>query len=116
MDNWLTANSSFVFNYYFINTILNPQNADYLGSYFEDRNYFAFTKKLGSSANLFISTYEIATDNSLLPQKDVNTELGGIVYENTQIFIYQPVNEYIQLQLRKSSLSLLITRSFKKAD
>lgn len=39
-----------------------------------------------------------------------------MVYEPTQTFIYQPSSDYIQLYLRKSSLSLSVTRAFQKVD
>jgi len=42
-----------------MNTIINADNQEYLGRYLEDRNYFQFTKDMGITANLFISSYDI---------------------------------------------------------
>lgn len=110
----MAANTSFTFNYYYVNTILNPQNSDYLGYYLEDRNYFTFTPTLGVTANIFISSFEIDTDQSLLPNTQIAVDTGGVVYEQTQAFVYVPASEYLSLYLRKSSLSLSIARSFQK--
>lgn len=76
---------------------------------------------MGTSANIFISSYTIDTDESLWPWLNINEEVGGIVYEPTQRYVFTPTiapnaTEYIQLFIRKSSLSLSITRAFKKYD
>lgn len=71
---------------------------------------------MGTSANLYISSYTIETDESLWPWQQMSEDTGGIVYEPTQRYVYTPTTEYIRLYLRKSSLSLSITRSFKKYD
>jgi len=47
---------------------------------------------------------------------DFQPNLGGIVYEPTQSFVIKASTEYLQLYIRKSSLSLTINRSFKKYD
>jgi hypothetical protein len=71
----------------------------------------------GTTANVFISAYNIQSDVSLLPLTNIVQDTGGILYEPTQNFI-SPVNSgnpyYIQLFIRKSSLSLSITRVFYK--
>ena len=54
-DSTLTGTMSF--NYYFVNTVMNPDDVDYFGTFLEDRNYFQFTKNIGTTANIFISTY-----------------------------------------------------------
>jgi len=71
---------------------------------------------MGANANIFISTFTIKTDESLLPTPDYSTVTGGLVYEETQTFIFQPSTEYVQLYLRKSSLSVYIERNFLKID
>jgi hypothetical protein len=98
-----------------MNTVIKANEKDYLGNYLEDRNYFTFNKKSGFLANLFISVYNISTDVSLSPTTDIVEDKGGIVYEPTQNLV-QDVNDgnpnYIQLYIRKSSLSMSIQRSF----
>lgn len=59
IDNYIAANGAITLSYYFMNTIINADNQEYLGRYLEDRNYFQFTKDMGITANLFISSYDI---------------------------------------------------------
>lgn len=116
INSFITSSGAANFNYYFVNTIINAQDKDYISYYIEDRNYFQFTKTLGMTANMFISTYNIDTDQSLWPVEDPQTDVGGIVFESAQTFVIQPTTEYVQLYLRKSSLSMHVQRSFKKVD
>jgi hypothetical protein len=81
IETYLDANEAFNFNYYFINTIINPGDDTYLKTYLEDRNYFPFSPTDGVNANLFISSYTIDTDQSLWPVEDIETDEGGIVLE-----------------------------------
>ena len=105
-----------------MNTVINSDDAQYLSYYLEDRNYFQFTRSLGTTANVFISSYTISTDQSLLPWQSYQDDIGGIVYEPTQRYVFNPLadsknqTEYISLFLRKSSLSLSVMRSFRKYD
>lgn len=116
INNFITSSGSANFNYYFVNTIINPQDKQYISYYIEDKNYFQFTKTLGMTANMFISSYQIDTDQSLWPVKQPKKDMGGIVFESAQTFVIQPTTEYIQLYLRKSSLSMSVQRSFRKVD
>lgn len=122
IDSYLAKNGPISFNYYFINTVINSDDAQYLSYYLEDRNYFQFTRSLGTTANVFISSYTISTDQSLWPWQSFQDDVGGIVYEPTQRYVFNPLadsknqTEYISLFLRKSSLSLSVMRSFRKYD
>lgn len=69
IDNWVAANGAFTFNYYFLNTLINPDSLNPIATYLEDRNYYQFTRTLGMTANIFISSYTITTDTSLWPFK-----------------------------------------------
>jgi len=71
IDNMITTSGPISFNYYFMNTIINPNDQDYLGSYLEDRNYFTFTMQTGMTANIFVSAYDIQSDVSLLPLTNI---------------------------------------------
>jgi hypothetical protein len=44
-------------DFYFINPLINPSNANYLDYYLEDKNYVSFTTTLGAETNAFISEY-----------------------------------------------------------
>lgn len=80
IDSFIASNGPISFNYYFVNTIINPDDIDYMKSYLEDRNFFTFTKSLGTSANLFISSFTIDSDESLWPWKERVEKIGGIVH------------------------------------
>lgn len=83
----------------------------------EDVNYFPFSTTNGVNANLFISSYEIETDESLLPNEEVHVDEGGIVLDSAQVMNYQiRGTDYMKLFLRKSPINLSITRSFRKID
>jgi hypothetical protein len=45
----------------------------------------------GSTANIFVSVYDIQSDVSLLPLKKIVQDTGGMVIEPTQTFI-QAIN------------------------
>lgn len=62
VDEFIADRGAFLFNYYYLNTIINAQDSVYLDSYLEDKNYFQFTRTLGMTANIFTSGYEINTD------------------------------------------------------
>lgn len=51
-----------------------------------------------------------------MPNSDISEDNGGLVYEPTQSFTFIPTTQYLQLYLRKSSISLYVVRSFKKYD
>ena len=57
IDKFLNAQETFTFNFYFINTIINPGSSKFLDNYLDDRNYFLFTPADGITANLFISSF-----------------------------------------------------------
>lgn len=42
------------------------------------------------TANMFISSYQIDTDESLWPIKQPKVDVGGIVFESAQTFVIQP--------------------------
>lgn len=53
-----------------MNTIINAGDKQYLSTFIDDFNYFPFSKDTGTNANLFISSYNIETDESILPYED----------------------------------------------
>ncbi len=50
-----------------INTIINPNDEQYLTQYVEDRNYFDFTLTYGLKAKAEITQHQIDTDISIIP-------------------------------------------------
>lgn len=117
IESYLDDNEAFTFNFYFVNIILNPGILDYYSYYVDDLNYFPFSKSSGVNANLFISSYTVTTDESILPFEQVSNKTGGIALSSAQILSYEVrQNEYMKFYIRKSSMSLLVERSFRKAD
>jgi hypothetical protein len=54
-------------NFYYTNTILNPGDKIPVTTFLDDTNNFAFSTKLGTSCNFFLQSFQMDTDNSLLP-------------------------------------------------
>ena len=80
-------------------------------------NYFPFTPIAGVNANIYLSSYTITTDESIYPFEDIRKEKGGIVQEYVQSHsLAVNSDEYMRFYLRKSSKSILVERSFRKAD
>lgn len=57
-----SSNRTYFFNLYMLNTLINPQEAEYITYYLEDRNYVQFTTAFTSLINIFVSDYKITTD------------------------------------------------------
>lgn len=113
IDNYLTKNEVFTFNFYFINTITNPGSEKMLDLFLDDRNYFLFTPTDGVTANLFLSTYSIDTDQSIYPNELTETATGGLSTTTTQTISYKvKQSDYLKFYIRKSALTLQMQRSF----
>jgi hypothetical protein len=78
---------------------------------------------MGTSCNFFLQSYEMDTNNALLPIDNIEVQVGGT--SNSQaISSTYPVNlnlsnstfTFFKFYLRKSPLNQLITRSFQKLD
>jgi hypothetical protein len=63
----LQSIDSFTLGVPFINTIVNPNDEQYLTQYVEDRNYFRFTLTYGLTAKAEITQHQIDTDISIIP-------------------------------------------------
>ncbi len=109
----MKENDDFKFNFYFLNTVLNPENSEYIGTYLDDLNYFSFTLNNGVSNNFFISTYSIKTDNSIFPYQSFSSDTGTISTTPARSINYQFLQgDIVKFYLRKSPLSIFIDRSF----
>lgn len=83
----------------------------------EDKDYIYFGKNLGSANYIFISDYNITTDNSILPYTDKETITGGIVLLPARISIQEVANNwYGSFIFRKSTDRIVYARSFTKFD
>ena len=64
------------FNFYFINPVLNPGKNEFVGHYLDDSNYFTFNLAEGVESNLFYSDFNVETDTTILPWKDISSVSG----------------------------------------
>lgn len=71
------SGNSFYTNFYFINSLINPNNEEPISYYLEDRNYIQFNYQYGGLTNLFVSKYQITTDNSIWPLEENRVYEGG---------------------------------------
>lgn len=82
-------NSTFHFNVYILNTLINPGSQDYITYYLEDRNFILFTTAYSSLVSIFISDYEITTDESISPLRSEKVERGGMINSLGQLVPFQ---------------------------
>lgn len=63
----MSSIGSFILTVPIVNTIVNPNDEDYLQTYIEDRNFFRFATSYGVMAKGEISQLKIDTDISIMP-------------------------------------------------
>ena len=88
LDVYEAAFEQFIIGLFFINPLINPGDQEYLSYYIEDKNYFKFTRKLGSDCNGRIEDYTIETDVSLLPYVQNKADSGVIITETFQTIAF----------------------------
>jgi hypothetical protein len=104
-------------SFYFINTLINPGQNEYVSQYLEDMNYYSFSLTFGVNANIYISSYSITTDQSLWPFQDIEYANGGVVMQSSEKIDYEVRGkEYLRLCLRKSPGDIYIQRTFQGVD
>jgi hypothetical protein len=89
IDNFLSVNEDFILDFYFVNTLINPGQNEYVSQYLEDMNYYVFSLTFGVNANIYISSYSITTDQSLWPFKDIEYANGGVVLQSSEKIDYE---------------------------
>ncbi|EAS00224.3 transmembrane protein, putative (macronuclear) [Tetrahymena thermophila SB210] len=104
---------------YFSNKIVNPQNYNPISNYLSDETFFNFQPtKLYTSANIFFQQVEIDTDQSLMPQQDIEQNI--FPYYSPRDFREQieagSPDQYAVFYFRRSSISNTYKRSFQKID
>jgi hypothetical protein len=100
----------FYFTFYFINTVINPDNPVYKSYYLEDEVYVIFGKELGTETRLYFSDFTINTDYSIWPFSDDVTDIGFMAESlNTQhpYAITQPGTAYVGMYINKDARSLI---------
>lgn len=67
IQNYIASNEQFSFNFYFINTLINPYSIEPVSYFLDDSNHFTFALDTGIACNFYLQSYQITTDWSLLP-------------------------------------------------
>lgn len=118
VQNFIATNELFGFNYYFINTLINPDSINPISYFLDDSNHFTFDLNSGIACNFYLQSYQMTTDWSLLPVSDNHVTNGAVAIGSTNIFsVFAPLkNEYVRFYIRKSPTSLFITQKFFKFD
>ncbi len=65
-----------MFNFYYLNTIINPEYASYKQYYFEERDYGFIGPTLGCDISLQLADYTVTTDESIWPFADESVDNG----------------------------------------
>lgn len=87
--------------------------------YIDDLNTFVFSPDMGQTANIFFTSFEIESDDSVLPIKfEKNAKYSGFrVDGNIDTSSFKPnSDEYVKLFLRRSVMSEMTYRYYLKID
>lgn len=79
----MTDYGAFYIDYFFINKLINPSKLDPVEKYFEDKNYNTLSGTIAIDTNVYLSEYEINTDDSLWPWEEVN-KASGVYVDRTE--------------------------------
>lgn len=78
-DAWVAANGTFSFDFYFANTLLNPDQVKPITTFFQDKEYTVFSTTLYTETNIYVRDYLMETDNSIFPWTDPQDVTGFVV-------------------------------------
>lgn len=67
----MSSIGSFILTVPIVNTIVNPNDKEYLQTYIEDRNFFSFSTTNGIMVKGEISQLKIDTDVSIMPNENI---------------------------------------------
>lgn len=108
---------NFHFNVFLLNTLINPSSQDYITYYLEDRNFILFTNTYSGILSIFVSDYEITTDESIIPIKQEKVERGGMINSLGQLVPFQITDSvYASFVLRRASTTTVVSRAFRRVD
>lgn len=79
MDSWIAAHTSFFFNFFYSNTLLNPDQTQPISMFLEDKDFTMFSPTLGTFTNIYLGEYAMETDESIFPWFKKKVENGFIV-------------------------------------
>ena len=117
-NSYIASEQAFYFNVFYTNTLLNKDQLIPTQPVFEDKLYLKTSNSLGIDMNMYISEFNMETDNSLYPWEAKETKNGLIVDPNEkEQWNYIPNdNTMTKVYFRKSDNKVYITRSFRKID
>ena len=109
MDAWIASNTAFFFNFFYTNTLLNPDQKEPISTILEDKDFTMFSPNLATFTNLYLGEYAMETDESIFPWTKKKVDHGFIVNraeKETLNFVPTSRDAYCQLFLRKSNVKL----------
>lgn len=102
----------FYFTFYFVNTVINPDQTDYKTHYLEDEDYVIFGKHMGVESFVYFTDYAISTDYSIFPFGDVVVDKGFMAENPNSKNQYMATENtaFVSFYLGKSSRSVVYKR------
>lgn len=111
-------NDWFYFTFYYVNTILNPDQPHYKSYYLEDTAYVTFGSQIGVESYLYVSDYDISTDFSIWPFSNIIQDKGFMTNSMSTSHPYSlsasTQANYVTFGIAKSSKSTIFNRSVQK--
>lgn len=116
IDSLFTIHKNFYLNFNYINTVINPDQQNFMSYYVETTDYVIFSSTIGSESYLYFSDYTINTDDSILPFEHILTKTGSIVEDKalSHPFAVTPYAALARIYLVRSSNSLTYQRQVQK--
>jgi hypothetical protein len=107
-------NDWFYFTFYYINTIINPDQPTYKSYYLEDTAYVIFSPEMGVESYLYFSDFSIETDYSIWPFSATLDDHGfmALTRPTTHPYAISALNHanYVTFALAKSPNSIFFAR------
>ena len=114
---WDRMGGATVFNLFYLNTIITPDQASYKQHYFEERQYGFIGPTLGCDVKLQIADYTVSTDQSIWPFADEVVD-NGLYFPKEMSRKYYPrafdSYSYFSLQMIKSTDKYIFERTVQK--
>lgn len=117
---YLKVNGYFSLNFYYTSSTLNFDLEQPLGRYLEDTHSFIFSPEMGVSTNVYLTNYEIISDDNIVLWQSIGGVGSFSVVRSTDIIensYFKPLEgEFLKIYLRKSPETKTIQRSYLKLD
>lgn len=111
------SSNNFFANLYFINSYIHPDREESVEYYLQDKNYIQFNYNYGGLVNLFVSKYEVTTDQSIWPMVDNEVQEGAYAEKVGQYISYQHDGQTLaQFFIRRQNNTVKVDRKYSKLD